>query len=410
MPHPMPSRARLLASPDKPRTILRGKSMPKPSYQKLIERNARDDAVLQSIGDGLIVIVDVDKGGRIAYVNKVFEDMTGWKLEEIVNKPVIEVIPREDKDGKIVPFKERIVSRVLDGEKVVADLTAPFYYVRKDKSKFPVASMITPIIFDKKIIGAVETFRDISKESRVDKAKTEFVSLASHQLRTPLSTINWYIELLVSGDVGSLNEKQKQYLQEVYQASKRMVGLVNALLNVSRLEMGTFTVEPELVNIVKIAKVCVEELKPQILEKKLVIAEKYDPGIPSFQADPKLLAIIFQNLLSNSVKYTSAGGKIDLTIGKEKDVIVITVADTGTGIPKDQQDKIFTKLFRADNVKQIDPNGVGLGLYIVKEIIDHSTRGKIWFESEENKGTTFNVQLPIEGMIAKKGTKELNYG
>mgnify|MGYP001586672363 CR=1 FL=1 len=157
------------------------------------------------------------------------------------------------------------------------------------------------------------------------------------------------------------------------------------------------------------------------LEKKLVFREKYAPNISIILADPKLLTIVFQNLLSNAVKYTPAKGKIDLTIDKQKNDILITVADTGLGIPKHQQDKIFTKLFRADNIREVDPSGSGLGLYIVKAILDHSG-GKVWFKSparnasqsdaggEEKKGTTFYVSLPLSGMAEKEGTKQLTYG
>ena len=127
-----------------------------------------------------------------------------FKKREQLNKPVTDVLPREDKEGNLVSFKERIVTKVLAGQKVISDLTQPFFYQRKDKSKFPVASVITPIIVNKKIVGAVETFRDISKESEADKAKTEFASLVSHQLRTPLSAMKWLGEMLLNGDVGEL--------------------------------------------------------------------------------------------------------------------------------------------------------------------------------------------------------------
>lgn len=257
----MLNREQLLASLDN--------LMSKLTYQELIEQKVRDDAVLQSIGDGLLVIVDVDKGGKIIYANKVFEQMTGWRLKEILNKPVINVLPREDKDGKIVPFKDRIITKVLAGEKVVADLNDPFYYIRKDQSKFPAASVITPIVINKKIVGAVETFRDISKESAADKAKTEFASLVSHQLRTPFSTINWYIELLLSKDAGELNAKQTQYLEEVYSASKRMVNLINVLLSISRIEMGTTVIEKESTDIVKLAETILKERLLEIQKKGL---------------------------------------------------------------------------------------------------------------------------------------------
>lgn len=354
----------------------------------------RDDAVLQSIGDGLIVIVDVDKGGRIAYVNRVFEEMTGWKSEEVIDEPVTKILPREDKEGKVVPFRKRIVSKVLSGEKVVADLTQPFYYIRKDKSKFPVASVITPIILDKKIVGAVETFRDISKESEADKAKTEFASLVSHQLRTPFAAINWYVELLLSKDVGPLNEKQTQYLQEVYKASKRMVALVNVLLSISRIEMGITEIKKKFIDLVQLAKTVVNEAKPTIQGKHLRMKETYDARIPKIFADSKQLTIILQNLLCNAIKYSPEGARINFSVVQEDGNVVVKVADSGIGIPQFAQPKIFTRFFRAENAKAQDPEGAGLGLYILKAVVD-LMGGRVWFESQEGKGTTFYVALPI---------------
>ncbi|MEK7606607.1 MAG: ATP-binding protein, partial [Patescibacteria group bacterium] len=176
------------------------------------------------------------------------------------------------------------------------------------------------------------------------------------------------------------------------------------------------------------------ERKPQIKVKALKLSQKYADNLPKLNADPKLLRMVFQNLLSNSVKYTPEKGKAGIEISlqssslrgavatkqsqgseiaalplvarNDKGAILIKVSDTGYGIPKNQQDKIFTKLFRADNVREQDTEGTGLGLYIVKSIIGHSG-GKIWFESEENKGTTFYVTLPLAGMKKKEGTKAL---
>ena len=368
---------------------------------------ARNEAMIASMGDGLVA---VDKEGAILIVNNAFENLVGWKEKDVLGKLLVEVVQREDEAGNIVPFKERILTKILSADTTTAAAAdtaaaaaADWYYIRKDKTRFPVASIITPFILEGKIIGAVEVFRDITKEKAVDKAKTEFVSLASHQLRTPLSTVNWYAEMLLAGDMGKLNEGQKKYLDEVYHSNQRMVTLVNALLDVSRIELGTFVVEPEPTNVVELARSVMNEQKPQIDKKKIMLFPVFEKNIPSIQADPKLLRMVMQNLLSNAVKYTSEGGKVDisLSLDKGRENIKIQISDTGYGIPKNQQDKIFTKLFRADNVRDKDTGGTGLGLYIVKSVVENFG-GKIWFESQENKGTTFFVTLPSV-RIEKRG-------
>lgn len=360
---------------------------------------SRNEAILTSIGDGLVV---VDKEGKINYINKSFEEMLGWKSQEIIGKSMVEVVPREDLHGIEVSFKERILTQVLAGQKFVADLTNPFYYLRKDKSRFPVSSIVAPVVLNKKIVGAVEVFRDITKEKGIDKAKTEFVSLASHQLRTPLSTVNWYSEMLLTGDVGAISSEQKIYLEEIYKGNQRMVDLVNTLLDVSRIELGTFDGESKPTNIVALVESVLDEQKLQIDEKKLKLKCVIADHIPLIQVDPKLIRMVIQNLLSNSVKYTPERGKVSILLAlDDKKNIVIKISDTGYGIPNGQQDKIFTKLFRADNVVGKDTEGTGLGLYIAKSIVDQAG-GSLWFESEENKGTTFNLLLPI-GKVKRNG-------
>lgn len=365
---------------------------------------SKNEAILTSIGDGLVV---VDKEGKISYINKSFEEMLGWKAQEIIGKSMVEVVPREDINGIGVSFKERILTQVLAGQKFVADLTNPFYYIRKDKSRFPASSIVAPVILNKKIVGAVEVFRDITKEKEIDKAKTEFVSLASHQLRTPLSTVNWYSEMLLTGDVGEVTSEQKKYLEEIYNGNQRMIDLVNTLLDVSRIELGTFVVESKPTDIVMLAHSVIDEQKVQVAEKNIRLFSSFEHVVPLVQADPKLLRMVLQNLLSNAVKYTPDGGKIELSLSLDIDKnVALKISDTGYGIPKNQQDKIFTKLFRADNVIGKDTEGTGLGLYIAKSIVEQSG-GKLWFESIENKGTTFYATLP-SGKIPKKVSRQFD--
>ncbi|HYF05887.1 MAG TPA: HAMP domain-containing sensor histidine kinase [Patescibacteria group bacterium] len=229
-----------------------------------------------------------------------------------------------------------------------------------------------------------------------DDVKSEFVALVSHQLRTPLSAIRWYSEMLMSGDAGELNDKQKKLVKEIYRGTKRMVELISALLDVSRIELGTFAVEPEETDLAEIAASSISELSPAILEKGLEISQQYDPGVPHVYMDPRHARIILQNLLTNAAKYTPTGGKISVHISKaEPDNVKIEIADTGYGIPTDAQDKVFTKLFRANNIKAKDTTGSGLGLYLVKQIMLHNG-GEISFSSVLDQGTTFTILLPLQ--------------
>jgi len=348
-------------------------------------------------------IVITDKSGTILYANKAVEKTTGYSLEEVIGKKAGTKDLWGGQMGQA--FYEKMWETIgVKKEVFLGDFTNK----KKWGEQYIARASISPVLDkngDVKFFVGIE--RDVTMEKKVDQAKTEFVSIASHQLRTPLSTIKWYVELLQDGSVGPLNQEQKNFLHEISIGNERMVEFVNALLNVSRIEVGSFVVEPEPVNLIEFMKDEVHGSKPQIDIKKLKIKTDFDPSLPIINLDPKLMRIVVTNLLSNSVKYTPEGGTITLGLKKQKNGILFSISDTGMGIPMGQQSKIFTKMFRADNVKAADTHGTGLGLYIVKSIVEES-HGKIWFESKENKGTTFYVTLPLGGMKKKTGSKKLN--
>lgn len=345
-----------------------------------------------------IVITDVE--GTVLFCNASVERLTGYTQKEVIGTKAGKLW------GGLMP--KEFYKKMWDTIKVdKKSFSGEIKNHRKNGEEYYSLASISPVLDD---AGNVEFFvsiqRDISEEKAVDKAKTEFVSLASHQLRTPLSTINWYAEMLLSDDAGKLNEEQKDYLQEIYRGNQRMVDLVNALLNVSRLELGTFMVEPEDVDMVALCKDIVKDVEPRVFAKKQNLTEEYEE-LKTISTDAKLMRMVIENLLTNAVKYTPEEGSVTIRVKKKNTRrFIIEVQDTGYGIPKDQQAKIFTKLFRADNVRESDTDGTGLGLYLTKSIVDYA-KGKISFTSKEGKGTTFTVELPFSGMKSKQGSKKI---
>lgn len=373
---------------------------------------AKDDAILASIGDGLAV---ADPDGRLLYVNKAFERLTGWSSAEAVGQIFFDLVPRENSQGNKIPraWFTDVIKKILSGKSVttnpvsgdesIISIPSP-YFIRKDGSKFPVGVEVNPIYIEGKATGIIEAFNDLTMEREVDKAKDEFLSLASHQLRTPPSIISWYTETLQSGELGPVNEKQAEYLKEVYKANQRMIATINSLLNISRIEMGTFSVSTKPIKIKDIIDETVDELTSRF-NRKVTLKKYYDPALDLFKADPNILQIIIDNLLSNAFKYSPPDNtKMEIAAKIENDSLLFSVKDNGIGIPAKDQDRVFEKLFRADNAVSADPDGTGLGLYMTKKIIVDGLGGKIWFESEEGKGTTFSVSLPTSGIKDKPGT------
>jgi len=345
--------------------------------------------IIENLDDGLLVL---DKTDKIELINSFALDFLKRTKEELLQKNIFEIKSDKvelkyffnivsDKSGKI-----REVSReeVCFGDKI-------FFQV----SVFSIAGTTGGG-------GHLVVLHDISKDKLVDQMKTEFVSVAAHQLRTPLSAIKWTLRMILDGDVGELSDEQKDFLNKSYESNERMINLVNDLLNVSRIDEGRFIYKPEALQIEDILKEVSSNEETSLKEKKLkLVLDLPKQLLPAVFIDKEKMGIVVQNLIENSIKYTPSGGKITVSAEDLRDDVLVKVKDTGVGIPKDQQDRIFTKFFRGENVIRLETEGSGLGLYTVKNIIE-SHKGKIWFQSDTGEGTTFFFTLPKASSVYNK--------
>jgi PAS domain S-box-containing protein len=361
------------------------------------EEKNKMTAILINMGDGMIA---TDENRRIIYMSRSAEEMLGWGAKDAIGKHISDWLVIEDKKGSSIPDEQKPTHLVLSSGKKIP--TTIYYFVPKGREKFPAAVTAAPIFSGETIIGVIVIFRDVTHDVEVDKAKTEFVSLASHQLRTPLSAMKWFGEMLLKGDAGALNSGQKEMVENIYASNERMVELVNSLLNISRIESGRLIIDPKPTDAGALVKDVVRELKMNFDEKQQTCIVSVHENLPLVPLDPKLIRQVYMNLLTNANKYTAKGGEIQVYLSKNATDLISQVTDNGYGIPKVDQGRVFQKFFRAQNILQMETEGTGLGLYLIKSIIE-SSGGKIWFESEKDKGTTFWFSIPLSGMIPKKG-------
>lgn len=254
-----------------------------------------------------------------------------------------------------------------------------------------------------RVIVDVERFDRELK--RLNAAKSEFISMASHQLRTPLTAIKWYANLFSHAGLGALSPSQRRTFRQIAETNQRMIDLVNALLNVSRLEVGTLAIEPKPTRLDGMLRELIRELAPLSLAHRVAVRVKALPAI-TLRVDQRLLGEAVMNLLTNAVRYTPPGGRVSVELGYKGPHVVISVTDTGYGIPEKDRKLLFSKFFRASNVQQKEPHGTGLGLHITKAVVE-AMGGTIGFVSEENKGSTFWITLPRAGVKARAGTRTL---
>jgi PAS domain S-box-containing protein len=361
-----------------------------------VEQQAESEALFNSIGDGSIA---TDEFGHITRVNPVAAELLGFEESELLGEWYPKKVIAQNAEGEAINLIDRPITKAfLTGRSI----SEKIYFCRKDGGHFPAAVNVSPIVLDGKPLGAIEVFRDISLEEEIDRMKSEFISLASHQLRTPLSAIKTYAHMLVDGYMGNITENQNRALSTIISATNRMNELISTLLNITRFESGSIAVSPKSLQVDKFAADVIKELDLLATEKSIKVSLKRSgSGGVTVISDVLVLREILTNLISNAIKYTPDSGKVTVTVQGRANDVLIKVSDTGWGIPKHAQDQIFSKFFRAPNIIKRETTGTGLGLYLVKGLID-AIDGKIWFKSEEGEGTTFYVSLPRQQTIIKK--------
>lgn len=356
------------------------------------------DALLTYIGEGIIV---TDPEGRIITINKWAELILSTTAKEAVGKHLGDLVLIEEEKGFFITL-DKLVRRLtaFHGRKTQAVL----HVVQEDKTtSLALATTIIPIIIEGNKQAMLFVLPDTNREKESERVRTEFLSVIAHQLRSPLGSMRWGMEMLLSGDVGAISKETRETIDQMYESARWMITLVNDLLNVSRIEQGRVPNEPELIDYLEIVKTVIKESELDAKKKQVTITiEVKTDLIPMVMLDPIRFREVIQSLISNAIKYTYPQGKISIILANDNKNLQIMVADSGIGIPEKEQPKIFSKFFRATNAIETKAEGTGLGLFVVKSYIE-AWEGKIWFESKEGKGTTFFVQIPIEGkMIIQK--------
>ena len=227
----------------------------------------------------------------------------------------------------------------------------------------------------------------------LDRAKDEFISMASHQLRTPLTTIKGYLSMMLEGDAGRMSSAQKEFVGYAFSSSERMVNLISDLLNVSRLSAGRFLIQTKPTDMVQMIADEVRQLETHASAKgiKLIFDRPQSP-LPPAQIDDNKTRQVIMNFIDNAIYYTQKG-EVRVKLKQTPEIVRLEVTDTGIGVPDDAKKKLFSKFYRADNAQVVRPDGTGLGLYLAKRVVEDQG-GTIIFSSAEGKGSTFGFELP----------------
>ena len=344
------------------------------------EEKEKTLAIITDLADGLMFF---DARDRLALINPRMEsffgitrveskNMTGQGIAECFRAPKLKLL------GKLMGGGLANVSR----KELFLD----------EKNVFEIS--VSEVAGHTGKIGTILLAHDISREKMVEKMKTEFVSIAAHQLRTPISAIKWTLRMILDGDLGPINEEQEEFLDKTYKSNERMINLINDLLNVTRIEEGRHLYTLAIADMEEVVAGLMVNYEDIARQKKLKLSfEKISPIIPPVKVDLEKIKLVVSNLIENALKYTPAGGNIFVTLGEEEGMVFFEVKDTGIGIPDEQQNRIFTKYFRGANAIKAETEGTGLGLFIAKNIVE-THGGSIGFVSKKDEGTAFSFTLP----------------
>ena len=337
-------------------------------------------AIINNFTDGLLVF---DSENKLSLINPQAEKFLKVKPKDVVGKSIDELA----KFPKLLPLSNLLGKEI----KGVFRKELPLgEHLILEVSSIPI------MMKEGEKIGDLVVLHDVTREKLVERMKTEFVSISAHQLRTPLSAIKWTLKMLLDGDLGPITKEQRNFIEKTYKSNERMIKLINDLLNVTRIEEGRYLYKPNFAQIEPIVQFVINSYKEVIEGKKIKLElKKPKRKLPKVEVDTEKIKLAIQNLVDNAIRYTPNGGSIIISLKEKKGEIEFSIKDTGIGIPKNQQARVFSKFFRGSNAIRFETEGTGLGLFITKNIIE-AHGGRIWFVSEEGKGTTFYFTLPIK--------------
>ena len=352
---------------------------------------SRQTAILEAVADGILV---TDSANKINFVNDSVKQMLGVSRDQMQGQAL------ENFAGLFGKNTQTWVNTVKDWSTTVSESTAGATYAEQiDLENGRVALVhLAPVVWHNEFLGTVSIFRDITHEVEVDRLKSEFVATVSHELRTPMTSIRGYIDLLLMGAAGAMNENQKHFVQIVKNNTERLNILVNDLLDVSKIETGRVMLSFQPVDLREVAQKEMEKLeqrsKKEGKQKQFMLES--ETKLPRVLADAERIHQILGNLMDNAYNYTPENGTIKVCLHKENADIQIDVIDTGIGITQEQKDRIFERFYRGDDPLVLATPGTGLGLPIVKQLIEMH-HGKIWMESSgiPGQGSKFSFSLPV---------------
>lgn len=364
---------------------------------ELSEVSNKSEVVISAIADGVMAL---NAQGVVQLFNPSAEHITGWPQGDAINldyKSVLKLLDKNDKE--LTPATDPIAQALATNQEVATNTLS----LETRAGKKLLASVIASPI-GQPGSGVIVVFRDITKEKREERQQAEFISTAAHEMRTPVASIEGYLGLALNPSTAQIDEKAKTYIGKAQESVQHLGRLFQDLLDISRAEDGRLQNNPKVVNVVAFVREIAEQLRPKAQEKGLHYIFKPQPDGSEQAGERRLnpvyyanvdndhLREVIANLIDNAIKYTP-NGDVTIDIGGDNDHVVVSVRDSGIGIPKEDQPHLFQKFYRVDNSDTREIGGTGLGLYLSRRLIE-TMNGRIWVESEYKQGSTFYVELP----------------
>lgn len=349
---------------------------------------SRTDAMINSLGEGLIMM---DEQGMITTVNRYALEALGCTEAELMGKWFPRAIAAVDAQGRSLERLDRPVVRAMSSGQTVSDYA---YYIRQDGTRFPVFITVSPVLVGDQPTGAVEVFRDLTTEQQLDMAKDEFVSLASHQLRTPANGVLSILSMLAAGDFGPLTDMQQRYVEKALATNQRQLQIINDLLHAAHVDAGKMQLQLEYVELTGLLRQSAADQAALLEPRGQTIAVDLPQPCRAL-LDIGKIRMVIDNLVSNASKYSPDGAQIRIELVCTSREHCIRVIDQGVGIAAADIKRIFTKFTRLDNIYTTAVGGSGLGLFLVKSVIDLH-RGEVTVASRPEGGSIFTVKIPTK--------------